>query len=365
VQLRTIGYQMRVRLRNMVPCFHKRHVENLALMVVGMVFAQSVSLPAIGRYMPLSAIQLEGRVERLERLLACPKLGALDLLEPVARRVLAWLAKRQERLVIVMDRSLIRNDFNFLYVAVAFGRRSLTLGWVRLEHTGTSDLAAQQRLLGWLARCLPEGAEVWIVADREFHSIELARWIDEDLGCRFALRIKAGTSVEIEGRWQQAGDLVRRGQRRVIEHVRVTKARRARAIRVSVLALWDQDEAEPWLLISNAASGEAIEAAYRERFWIEEMFSDHKSRGFNLERTRIEDPDRIERLLVALTLAYLWVMEIGMVVVGKGWDRRVDNRGACYTISLCQVGLRWATEMLLHGARVLYFTGRFQPLEDT
>jgi hypothetical protein len=32
---------------------------------------------------------------------------------------------------------------------------------------------------------------------------------------------------------------------------------------------------------------------------------------------------------------------------------------------LCQVGLRWATEMLLHGARVLYFTGRFQPLEDT
>lgn len=365
MRLRVIGYQMRARVRNLVPCFHKSHVENLGHMVVGMVFAQSVSLPSVARYMPLSSIQLEGRVERLERLLSCAKFVALDVLEPVARHLLSWLAKRQGRLVITMDRSLIRNDFNFLYVAVAFGRRALTLGWVRLDHTGSSDLAAQKRLLCWLSRCLPKGAEVWIVADREFHSIQLARWIDEALSCRFALRIKAGTYVEVGGRFEQAGRLVRRGQRRVIENVVVTKARAARDHRVTLLALWDESEPEPWLLISNVTSGDAIESAYRERFWIEEMFSDHKSRGFNLERTRIEDPDRIERLLVALTLSYLWVMEIGTVVVSKRWDRRVDNRGARYHISLCQVGLRWATEMLLHGAHMLFFTGRFQPLEDS
>jgi hypothetical protein len=184
MRLRVIGYQMHARLRNIVPCFHKSHVTNLSLMVVGMVFAQSVSLPAVARYIPLSSIQIEGRVQRLERLLTCPKLCALDVLEPVVRRLLAWLAKRQSRLVIVMDRSLIRNDFNFLYVAVAFGRRSLTLGWVRLPHVGTSDLAVQKRVLTWLGRCLPEGAEVWIVADREFHSIHLAHWIDQALGCR-------------------------------------------------------------------------------------------------------------------------------------------------------------------------------------
>jgi len=41
------------------------------------------------------------------------------------------------------------------------------------------------------------------------------------------------------------------------------------------------------------------------------MFSDHKSRGLNLESTRLTGPDRIERLLVAVTLAYLWIMERG------------------------------------------------------
>ena len=159
MRLRVIGYQMQARLRTILPCFHKAHLANLSLMVVGMVFAQSVSLPAVARYMPLSCIQLEGRVQRLERLLTCPSLVALDVLEPLVRRLLGWLARRQSRLVIVMDRSLIRNDFNFLYVALAYGRRSLTLGWVRLPHVGTSDLAAQKRVLCWLGRCLPEHAE--------------------------------------------------------------------------------------------------------------------------------------------------------------------------------------------------------------
>ena len=47
MRLRVVGYQVQVRLRTLLPCFHKAHIENLALMVVGMVFAQSFSLPAV------------------------------------------------------------------------------------------------------------------------------------------------------------------------------------------------------------------------------------------------------------------------------------------------------------------------------
>ena len=44
MRLRVVGYQVQVRLRTLLPCFHKAHIENLALMVVGVVFAQSFSL---------------------------------------------------------------------------------------------------------------------------------------------------------------------------------------------------------------------------------------------------------------------------------------------------------------------------------
>jgi hypothetical protein len=102
---------------------------------------------------------------------------------------------------------------------------------------------------------------------------------------------------------------------------------------------------------------------YANRYWIEEMLSDHKSRGLNLESTRLTDPDRIERLLVAVTLAYLWIMEVGALVVTSGQRRQVDNRGASRSVSLCQIGLRWLSERRNLGFLPPLFSGCFKPLE--
>lgn len=93
------------------------------------------------------------------------------------------------------------------------------------------------------------------------------------------------------------------------------------------------------------------------------MFSDEKSRGFNLEATRLTNPDRLERLLVAVTLAYLWIMEVGALVVHHSLWRQVDNRGAQRSVSLCQIGLRWLQERRNHGFLPPMFTGRFGSLE--
>ena len=89
------------------------------------------------------------------------------------------------------------------------------------------------------------------------------------------------------------------------------------------------------------------------------MFSDHKSRGLNLESTRITDPDRLERLLVAVTLALLWIMEVGALVIFRNQWRQADNRGAKRSVSICQIGLRWLKECLNKGLFPPLFTGYF------
>jgi hypothetical protein len=43
---------------------------------------------------------------------------------------------------------------------------------------------------------------------------------------------------------------------------------------------------------------------------------------------RLTDPDRIERLLVTVSLAYLWIMEVGVFVVTSSQWRQVDSLGA-------------------------------------
>ena len=48
------------------------------------------------------------------------------------------------------------------------------------------------------------------------------------------------------------------------------------------------------------------------------MFSDFKSRGFGLEQTHIQYPDRLARLILVMSLALYWAVSTGM------WDQ-VNN----------------------------------------
>jgi len=76
--LRKVTYQLEVRIKSLVPCFHQSHLRNLALLVIGIAYSRSVSLPKAAGKVPYR-MQVEGRVQRFERLLACEKLVPLPL----------------------------------------------------------------------------------------------------------------------------------------------------------------------------------------------------------------------------------------------------------------------------------------------
>ena len=53
---------------------------------------------------------------------------------------------------------------------------------------------------------------------------------------------------------------------------------------------------------------------YANRWGIEPMFSDFKSRGFGIEHTHLHYPDRLGRLILVMALALYWAVSTGM------WD---------------------------------------------
>src|SRR5688500_20177535 len=60
-----------------------------------------------------------------------------------------------------------------------------------------------------------------------------------------------------------------------------------------------------YYLVSNMSVAEEAIQYYKKRFRIETFFSDQKSRGFNIQKSHIEDPQRLSRLLIASCLAYI------------------------------------------------------------
>ena len=84
---------------------------------------------------------------------------------------------------------------------------------------------------------------------------------------------------------------------------------------MNVAVTWNEkDEAPMYLLSSFELLGETL-YWYRRHPWIEPMFRDDKSMGFNLQKSCLRDPVRMMRLLL---VAYLWVMFLGCMAIISG-----------------------------------------------
>jgi hypothetical protein len=120
---------------------------------------------------------------------------------------------------------------------------------------------------------------------------------------------------------------------------------------LSVTVYWGEQEPEPWCLVSNLPAGEQPHLIYPMRFWIETLFGNHKSRGFQLARTHLTDPEQIDRLVLALAIATYITLGLGTELIVSGltkWVDRTDRRD----LSLFQLGWRYLYRLLALGRLV-------------
>ena len=68
---------------------------------------------------------------------------------------------------------------------------------------------------------------------------------------------------------------------------------------------------EPWIIAMNDPPSRVTVRDYASRWSIEPMFSDFKSRGFQLEDTQLRAPAWLDRLLVIMALAMYWCVRVG------------------------------------------------------
>lgn len=79
--------------------------------------------------------------------------------------------------------------------------------------------------------------------------------------------------------------------------------------------------------------------------WIEELFGDWQEATFHLHQTRLYKPEKLSRLVLGLSLVYVWLVAVASYVVKRGWRSlvdRTDRRDRSYLT----LGLRWIKRCL-------------------
>ena len=272
---------------------------------------------------------------QLRRLLANEALDYSVYYLPFIRIVLNGLVNRP--LVVVVDGSVTGHGCVTLMVSVVYQRRALPLMWItRKGKKGHFPETIHVELIKAVQDILPQGREVTVLGDGEFDGTD---WLDtiNRHGWRYVCRT-AKDSVFYEGEddFKIKDICPERGGCTGIQGVSFTKRRYGSLMAV---AWWGRKYQEPIYLVSNLTLPEEACQLYRKRFRIETLFSDFKGRGFQLQKSGLIDPVRVSRLLIAVSLAYVWVISLGVYTLKTGWNKIIHRTDRC-DLSLFELGKR-------------------------
>lgn len=352
-------------------------VRRLALLVTSVIAAQSgvinqvaAELAALGLTQASTA---EGIARRLRRTLSDARLAPQTCYAPVLGEVIDWaVARRGGRSIVLAidesskegEESSKEGEVHLLRVSLPYRGSSLPLAWAvwqqkQLLPTGQywAHVAA---VLAQVAKLLPPGLEVVVVADRAY---DIPAFVDRvaAYGWHWVVRCKAngaGRFRDRAGREHGLRDLLRRG---LPAPGRRWKARGAAFKEagwqaVSVVGVWSRGHKEPLVVLSDLPA---------RRFWIEPGFRDDKKQGWQWEDSQVQGLAHQERLLLALAWASLVVLCLGAQVAearlaarrARPRRRPEHARASLFTLGLQRarqwlyrphtVALRWHLPALL------------------
>jgi len=207
-------------------------------------------------------------------------------------------------------------------------------------------------LIREVAALIPAETHVVFLGDGEFDGIRLQRLLHE-MVWQYVCRTASNASLCWEGERFQFQDMAHYTQPGACTDAPNCRFTHKRYGPVLALCWWRKDCKEPIYLVSNMTSAEDACQFYGKRFRIETFFSDEKSRGFNLHKSHLSDPERVARLMIGACLAYHWIIYLGCLALEKGWQRAIHRPDRC-DLSLFQLGLRLLDYLLDRGWRIPY-----------
>ena len=201
-------------------------------------------------------------------------------------------------------------------ISVAWNGVGIPLIWMLLPTAGNSNTSERTELLDRLRAAFPDMKIAALMGDREFIGDVWMAFLHREK-IPFILRLRENQHVLRESYVPMRISLI-------AQHLKV----REKMIVKGCCWLGCQNEtlaSSVRLVVMRLASGELLAlacsgnprhalAAYRQRWTIESMFGNLKTKGFALEATHLTDPDKLCTLLALLAFAVALTVKTGVAM---------------------------------------------------
>lgn len=344
---RTIKRSLAQTLHTRAHSHAEQHLNTLTLLICGIVGAQHVQFDKLASHAPIRGRKNESLITRFRRFVKHKDMTAEALWMPFVRPLLQGLA--QLPLTILLDGTTAGRGCVVLMASVVYRGCAIPLLWTVVKgKKGHLPEALHCALIRRLQQLIPPTATVTLLGDGEFDGTELqaslraTKW---EYVCRTARSILIYAAAWVF----TVGDLpLARGEAVYMVDVRMTAKQYGPLL---LLGVWDAKHNEPIYLITSLADPDDAYERYRVRFRIECMFANHKSRGFRIDKSHLADSERLGRLIIASSLAYVWIHAAAGFAQVHSWVDQFHRSDRC-DLSLFQIGLRAIQYALREGVRV-------------
>jgi Transposase DDE domain len=232
---------------------------------------------------------------------------------PLLSWILSGLASDERRLAVALDATTLKQNVVVLSISVLYCGCAIPVAWQVLPATAPGAWRPHWlALLKQLRQQVPADWQVLVLADRGlfadwlFEAIQALHWHP-------FLRINTGGMCRVWGTSEfrpllsllPAADQTWSG--RVV-------CFKTTCLAATLLIHHDQHHDHPWLILTDLPPQVAPIAWYSLRAWIEAQFKDIKSGGWQWQRTRMTDPERVSRLWLVMAVALLYSVSLGSQV---------------------------------------------------
>ena len=284
----------------------KNYLDGLSDLAACVLSCRSVNTAQWQVVLPRETGDEKSKERYISRFLSNPRISVKHVMSGLAGQALSLACANGKTAVLMMDQSKISDNRECLMISLRTGERAIPVLWRVRETSGGIGFDVQEPLLDDVAAMLPEGAKVMLSADRFYGTSKLIAWCQTQ-GWDYRIRLKENRILHHEGGEITAGEAAR-ARMNALTGVRLNDS----DVMTHIGIIHEKGHKEPWIIAMSDTPNTAKTLDYGMRWGIESMFSDFKSRGFGITQTHITCPDRIERLILVMSVALYHAVSAGM-----------------------------------------------------